>query len=293
MTREPISSQDPHPRQRINTRGVEISYVDTGQGDPIVFLHGNPTSSYLWRNIIPYTKPLGRCLAPDLMGMGDSGPSPNGEYRFADHSALLDKWFEDMSLNRNVTLVIHDWGSALGFHWAKRYPERVKGIVYMEAIVRPVTWEEWPDAARQVFQGFRSPAGEDMVLEKNVFVERVLPGSVLRQLTDKEMEVYRRPFLETGESRRPTLTWPRDIPIDGEPADVVQLVSEYAEWLSRSPIPKLFINAEPGAILSGSQREFCRTWPNQKEVTVKGSHFIQEDSPTEIGQAISEWYGKL
>ena len=293
MTREPISSQDPHPRQRINTRGVEISYVDTGQGDPIVFLHGNPTSSYLWRNIIPYTKPLGRCLAPDLMGMGDSGPSPNGEYRFADHSALLDKWFEDMSLNRNVTLVIHDWGSALGFHWAKRYPERVKGIVYMEAIVRPVSWEEWPDAARQVFQGFRSPAGEDMVLEKNVFVERVLPGSVLRQLTDKEMEVYRRPFLETGESRRPTLTWPRDIPIDGEPADVVQLVSEYAEWLSSSPIPKLFINAEPGAILSGSQREFCRTWPNQKEVTVKGSHFIQEDSPTEIGQAISEWYGKL
>ena len=293
MTREPISSQDPHPRQRINTRGVEISYVDTGQGDPIVFLHGNPTSSYLWRNIIPYTKPLGRCLAPDLMGMGDSGPSPNGEYRFSDHSALLDKWFEDMSLNRNVTLVIHDWGSALGFHWAKRYPERVKGIVYMEAIVRPVSWEEWPDAARQVFQGFRSPAGEDMVLEKNVFVERVLPGSVLRQLTDKEMEVYRRPFLETGESRRPTLTWPRDIPIDGEPADVVQLVSEYAEWLSRSPIPKLFINAEPGAILSGSQREFCRTWPNQKEVTVKGSHFIQEDSPTEIGQAISEWYGKL
>ena len=293
MTREPISSQDPHPRQRINTRGVEISYVDTGQGDPIVFLHGNPTSSYLWRNIIPYTKALGRCLAPDLMGMGDSGPSPNGEYRFADHSALLDKWFEDMSLNRNVTLVIHDWGSALGFHWAKRYPERVKGIVYMEAIVRPVTWEEWPDAARQVFQGFRSPAGEDMVLEKNVFVERVLPGSVLRQLTDKEMEVYRRPFLETGESRRPTLTWPRDIPIDGEPADVVQLVSEYAEWLSRSPIPKLFINAEPGAILSGSQREFCRTWPNQEEVTVKGSHFIQEDSPTEIGQAISEWYGKL
>ena len=293
MTREPISSQDPHPRQRINTRGVEISYVDTGQGDPIVFLHGNPTSSYLWRNIIPYTKPLGRCLAPDLMGMGDSGPSPNGEYRFADHSALLDKWFEDMSLNRNVTLVIHDWGSALGFHWAKRYPESVKGIVYMEAIVRPVSWEEWPDAARQVFQGFRSPAGEDMVLEKNVFVERVLPGSVLRQLTDKEMEVYRRPFLETGESRRPTLTWPRDIPIDGEPADVVQLVSEYAEWLSRSPIPKLFINAEPGAILSGSQREFCRTWPNQKEVTVKGSHFIQEDSPTEIGQAISEWYGKL
>ncbi len=293
MTQEAISSQDPHLRQRITTGGVDVSYVDTGRGDPIVFLHGNPTSSYLWRNIIPQAESLGRCLAPDLMGMGESGVSPNGSYRFADHSTLLDQWFEDMDLNSNVTLVVHDWGSALGFHWAKRHPERVKGIIYMEAIVRPVTWEEWPDAARQVFQGFRSPAGEDMVLEKNVFVERVLPGSVLRGLTEDEMEVYRRPFLQTGESRRPTLTWPREIPIDGEPADMVQLVSEYAEWLSSSQIPKLFINAEPGAILTGPQREFCRTWPNQTEVTVKGSHFIQEDSPAEIGQAIADWYGGL
>jgi haloalkane dehalogenase len=190
-------------------------------------------------------------------------------------------------------LVVHDWGSALGFHWAKRHQDRVKGIVYMEAIVRPVTWEEWPDAARQVFQGFRSPAGEDMVLEKNIFVERVLPGSVLRGLTDAEMEVYRRPYLETGESRQPTLTWPREIPIEGEPADMVELVGEYAEWLADSRVPKLFINAEPGAILTGPQREFCRTWPNQTEVTVKGVHFIQEDSPTEIGQAIAEWYGGI
>ncbi|MBC8280576.1 MAG: haloalkane dehalogenase [Chloroflexi bacterium] len=293
MTQEVISNQDPHPRQRLNVGGVDISYVDTGQGDPIVFLHGNPTSSYLWRNIIPQATPLGRCLAPDLMGMGESGASPNGSYRFADHSALLDQWFEAMALNNNVTLVVHDWGSALGFHWAKRHPERIKGIVYMEAIVRPVTWEEWPDAARQVFQGFRSPAGEKMVLENNVFVERVLPGSVLRGLTEEEMEVYRRPFLETGESRRPTLTWPREIPIDGEPADMVQLVAEYAEWLSSSQVPKLFINAEPGAILTGPQREFCRTWPNQKEVTVKGSHFIQEDSPAEIGRAIADWYSGL
>ena len=293
MSQESISVNDSHPRKRITAGGVDISYVDTGSGNPIVFLHGNPTSSYLWRNIIPHLEFSGRCLAPDLMGMGESGSSPNGSYRFADHSALLDQWFEDMGLTSNVTLVIHDWGSALGFHWAKRHSKRVKGLVYMEAIVRPVTWEEWPDAARQVFQGFRSPAGEDMVLEKNIFVERVLPGSVLRGLTEEEMEVYRRPYLEVGESRRPTLTWPREIPVGGEPADVVQIVSEYAEWLAGSDVPKLFINAEPGAILTGPQREFCRTWPNQQEVTVKGVHFIQEDSPAEIGQAIAGWYGGL
>ena len=293
MTSETISSQDEYPRQRINSRGVDIAYVDTGKGDPIVFLHGNPTSSYLWRNIIPHAASLGRCLAPDLMGMGESGGSPDGSYRFSDHSTLLDQWFEDMDLTSNITLVLHDWGSALGFHWAKRHPERVKGIIYMEAIVRPVTWEEWPDAARQVFQGFRSPAGEDMVLEKNIFVERVLPGSIFRALSAAEMEIYRKPYQEVGESRRPTLTWPREIPIDGEPAYMVQLVDEYAEWLSNSQIPKLFVNAEPGAILTGPQREFCRTWPNQREVTVKGIHFIQEDSPHEIGRAIADWYGGI
>ena len=293
MTSENISSQDEYPRQRINSRGVDIAYVDTGKGDPIVFLHGNPTSSYLWRNIIPHAASLGRCLAPDLMGMGASGGSPDGSYRFSDHSTLLDQWFEDMDLTSNVTLVVHDWGSALGFHWAKRHPERVKGIIYMEAIVRPVTWEEWPDAARQVFQGFRSPAGEDMVLEKNIFVERVLPGSIFRALSAAEMEIYRKPYQEVGESRRPTLTWPREIPIDGEPAYMVQLVDEYAEWLSNSQIPKLFVNAEPGAILTGPQREFCRTWPNQREVTVKGIHFIQEDSPHDIGRAIADWYGGI
>ena len=293
MTSETISSQDEYPRQRINSRGVDIAYVDTGKGDPIVFLHGNPTSSYLWRNIIPHAASLGRCLAPDLMGMGESGGSPDGSYRFSDHSTLLDQWFEDMDLTSNITLVVHDWGSALGFHWAKRHPERVKGIIYMEAIVRPVTWEEWPDAARQVFQGFRSPAGEDMVLEKNIFVERVLPGSIFRALSAAEMEIYRKPYQEVGESRRPTLTWPREIPIDGEPAYMVQLVDEYAEWLSNSQIPKLFVNAEPGAILTGPQREFCRTWPNQREVTVKGIHFIQEDSPHEIGRAIADWYGGI
>ena len=290
MAQEQISTQDSHPRKKISAGEVDISYVDTGAGDPIIFLHGNPTSSYLWRNIITHLESVGQCLAPDLMGMGDSGSSPNGSYRFIEHSAVLDQWFDAVGLTSKVTLVVHDWGSALGFHWAKRNPERVKGIVYMEAIVRPVTWEEWPEASRNLFQGFRSPAGEEIVIEKNVFVERVLPGSVLRGLTEEEMEVYRRPYLEVGESRRPTLTWPREIPVEGEPADVVQIVSEYAEWLSSSQVPKLFINADPGAILVGSQREFCRSWPNQEEISVSGQHFIQEDSPAEIGQAISDWY---
>jgi len=290
LAQEQISAQDLHPRKTASAGGTEISYVDTGTGDPIVFLHGNPTSSYLWRNIITHLRSDARCLAPDLMGMGGSGNSPNSSYRFIDHSSVLDSWFDAVGLTSKVTLVVHDWGSALGFHWAKRNPEHVKGIVYMEAIVRPVTWEEWPEASRNLFQGFRSPAGEKIIIEKNVFVERVLPGSVLRKLTEEEMEVYRRPYIEGGESRRPTLTWPREIPIEGEPPDVVQIVSEYAEWLSTSPIPKLFINADPGAILVGAQREFCRSWPNQKEISVTGQHFIQEDSPDEIGLAIADWY---
>jgi len=290
LAQEQISTQDSHPRKNTSAGGTNISYVDTGSGDPIVFLHGNPTSSYLWRNIITHLRFDARCLAPDLMGMGDSGKSPNSSYRFIDHSSVLDSWFDAVGLTSKVTLVVHDWGSALGFHWAKRNPEHVKGIVYMEAIVRPMTWEEWPEASRNLFQGFRSPAGEEIIIEKNVFVERVLPGSVLRKLTEEEMEVYRRPYIGGGESRRPTLTWPREIPIEGEPTDVVQIVSEYAEWLSSSPIPKLFINADPGAILVGAQREFCRSWPNQKEISVPGQHFIQEDSPDEIGLAIADWY---
>ena len=237
MAQEQISTQDSHPRKNTSAGGTNISYVDTGSGDPIVFLHGNPTSSYLWRNIITHLRFDARCLAPDLMGMGDSGKSPNSSYRFIDHSSVLDSWFDAVGLTSKVTLVVHDWGSALGFHWAKRNPEHVKGIVYMEAIVRPVTWEEWPEASRNLFQGFRSPAGEEIIIEKNVFVERGLPGSVLRKLTEEEMEVYRRPYIGGGESRRPTLTWPREIPIEGEPPDVVQIVSEYAEWLSTSPIP--------------------------------------------------------
>ena len=288
-----ISAQDPFTRKRIAVLDSEIAYVDEGAGDSIVFLHGNPTSSYLWRNIIPHCLPLGRCLAPDLIGMGDSGKNPAGSYRFVDHARYLDAWLDAMDLGDSVTFVIHDWGSALGFHWANRHRDRVKGIVFMEAIVRPVTWAEWPEAAARVFQGFRSPAGDAMVLENNVFVERVLPGSIMRDLTDEEMAVYRKPFLEPGESRRPTLTWPREIPIEGEPADVTAIVQDYADWLSASDLPKLLINAEPGAILNGPQLEFARSWPNTTEVTMPGNHFVQEDSPHEIGAAIVEWYGKL
>ena len=298
MANTPISAQDPHPRRRADVGSVEMAYVDTGSpaaasDGAVVFLHGNPTSSYLWRNIIPHVSPLARCLAPDLMGMGESGATPDGSYRFADHSRYLDAWFDAVLPGGPVTLVVHDWGSALGFHWASRHPERVRGLVYMEAIVRPVTWDEWPEAARQVFQGFRSDAGETMVLERNIFVERVLPGSTINGISDEAMEVYRRRYAEPGESRRPTLSWPREIPIEGEPPDVVALVAEYAEWLSQTPTPKLFVNAEPGAILTGPQREFCRAFPNQHEVTVPGVHFIQEDSPHEIGAAIAEWYAGL
>jgi len=283
---KPISAADAYERHRIALLETEISYVDTGAGEPVVFLHGNPTSSYLWRNVIPHVEGLGRCLAPDLVGMGDSGAAPDGSYRFVDHARYLDAWFEALGLT-NVTLVVHDWGSALGFYWAYRHPERVRGIAYMEAVVRPLTWEEWRDESRQIFQDLRSEAGEEMVLEKNLFIEGILPSAVLRNLTEEEMNVYRRPYLEPGESRRPTLTWPRELPINGEPEDVVSIVDDYSKWLAQSDVPKLFVNAEPGAILTGSQREFCRTWPNQEEVTVRGVHFVQEDSPHEIGEAVA------
>ena len=297
MNQDSISAEDNYPRQRVSILDTDMAYIDVGQdvgqGDPIIFLHGNPTSSYLWRNVIPHLEPLGRCLAPDLVGMGSSGKSPSGSYRFVDHSRYLDAWLDAVGLTSKVTLVVHDWGSALGFHWAHRYPDRIKGIAYMEAIVQPLTWETFPEQARGIFQGMRSPAGEAMVLEKNVFVERILPGSMLRSLTEEELTIYRRPYQEAGESRRPTLTWPREIPVDGEPADVVEIVEGYAKWLSSSDIPKLFVNADPGALLTGTQREFCRTWPNQQEVTVKGAHFIQEASSPEIGAAIAQWYASI
>lgn len=286
-----ISARE-HPKRRVTVLGRSMAYVEMGSGDPIVFLHGNPTSSYLWRNVMPHLADQGRCIAPDLIGMGDSDPLPDpgpGRYRFVDHRAHLDALLEALGVERNVTLVVHDWGSALGFDWARRHPGAVRGIAYMEAIVRPVAWSEWPAAARPIFQALRSPEGEKMILENNLFVEVILPRSILRKLGEAEMAVYRRPFAAAGESRRPTLTWPREIPIDGAPADVTEIAENYAEFLAVSPIPKLFVDADPGAILIGPQREFCRSWPNQREVRVRGNHFLQEDSPHEIGEAIAAW----
>ena len=273
--------------------GYQMAYHERGAGDPILFLHGNPTSSYLWRDIIPHMEGLGRIIVPDLIGMGDSeklSDSGPGRYTFKDHRHHLDGLIDHLiGKAGNVTLVIHDWGSALGFHWAHRHPDRVKGIAYMEAIVAPVTWDDWPEQARKVFQGFRSEAGEEMVLQKNIFVERVLPSSILRDLSDAQMAEYLKPFADAGEGRRPTLTWPRQIPIGGEPADVHQIVADYSNWLKTSDVRKLFIDADPGSILVGRQRDLARTFPNQSEVTVKGLHFIQEDSPDEIGLAVADW----
>ena len=283
-------------RQFVTVNGLKMAYVERGEGDPVVFVHGNPTSSYLWRNIIPHAEPGGRCIALDLIGMGDSDKLPNSgpdSYTFSEHRRYFDAALHALGVTDNVVLVVHDWGSALGFDWARRHADAVAGICYMEAIVRPLSWEEWPEAARSVFQGFRSAAGEAMVLDKNIFVERVLPGSVLRDLDDEEMAEYRRPFLNTGEDRRPTLTWPRQIPIDGEPPDVVEVAAAYAEWLASCDVPKLFVNADPGAILVGAQREFCRGWRNQTEITVAGSHFLQEDSPAQIGTALGTWLQTL
>lgn len=293
MTRD-ISPIDPYQRHFVTVHDSTMAYVDTGKGDPIVFLHGNPTSSYLWRNVIPHLEPLGRCLAPDLIGMGRSGTSPNGSFRFRDHAHYLDAWFDAAGVGRNIVLVIHDWGGALGFDWARRHRDRVQGIVYMETILCPLTWDDWPEAARKIFKAMRSPAGEEMILEKNVFIERILPSSILRSLSEEEMGQYRKRFEQPGETRRPTLTWPREIPFDGQPEDVAHLVAESGEWLRNdNTLPKLFINADPGIILIGNQREFCRSWPNQTEVTVKGLHFIQEDSPHEIGEAAAAFVRTL
>ena len=287
-----IVAEDRHSRQRLSVLDSHFDYVQAGSDGPsVVFLHGNPTSSYLWRNVITSLAPRARCLAPDLIGMGDSGRPAGCAYRFADHARYLHAWFEALGLT-DVVLVLHDWGSALGFDWARRQTARVRAIVYMEAIVRPLTWEEWPQASRKLFKALRSADGEAMIFEKNVFVERILPGSVLRPLSDAEMARYRAPFSEP-DTRLPTLQWPREIPIDGTPADVHGIVADYAEWLTHAALPKLFINCEPGAILVGAQREFCRSWPNQRETTVAGVHFPQEDSPAEIAAAVSTLLDRL
>jgi haloalkane dehalogenase len=287
----PISTEDISYRKYIPVLGTHMAYVDVGNGDPIVFLHGNPTPSYLWRNIIPHLLPFGRCLAPDYVGMGNSGAAPDGGYRFVDHQRYLDAWLNALGINRNVILVMHDWGSALGFSWAHRHPDRVKALVYMEGIVRPFrSWDEWPDATRAFFQAQRTPSGEELILEKNLFIEYLLP---LRNISAEALEVYRRHYRNPGVSRMPMLAWTRDLPIAGEPKDVVQIVQAYAEWLARSSIPKLFIDAQPAGFLIGAQREFCRAWPNQQTVTVEGAHFLQEDAPGAVGEATARFVAKV
>jgi haloalkane dehalogenase len=291
------TEQSRYKKQYISVHGKRMAYVDVGEGDPIVFLHGNPTSSFLWRNVMPYMEGKGRLIAPDLVGMGDSEKLDNSNaqsYTYVEHRKYLFALLESLGVNSKVTLVVHDWGAGLGFHWAQKNPDAVKGIAFMEAIAAPVpSWDTFPQSAVETFQGFRSPAGEQMILEQNLFIEGVLPGMVLRDLSEAEMTEYRRPYLQAGEDRRPTLTWPRQLPIEGEPADVVQIVTEYGQWLSQSQIPKLFVNAEPGALIVGEVEDFVRSWPAITEVTVPGLHFVQEDSADLIGEALVSWFAQL
>jgi haloalkane dehalogenase len=292
-----ISAAFPYQKQRRRVLGREMAYVEVGEGDPIVLLHGNPTSSYLWRNVIPHLQPRGRCIAPDLIGMGDSDKLPDsglGSYRFVEHRRYLDALLEALGVRERVTFVIHDWGSALGFDWANRHREAVKGIAYMEAILRPQGWDHWDNANMgPALRALRSEAGEEMVLRDNFFIEQILPKAILRTLSADEMAAYRRPFAEPGEGRRPTLTFVRQIPIEGEPADVNTIVSAYADWLAKSDVPKLFLKAEPGLLVAGGANlDFARKLPAQTEVTIAGVHYVQEDSPDEIGRAIAGWMGR-
>jgi haloalkane dehalogenase len=285
-------------KQYAQVLGRRMAYVEQGQGDPIVLLHGNPASSFLWRSVLPELVSLGRCIAPDLIGMGDSEKLPAvdpSRYTFVRHREFLDALLDQLGVTEQVTLVLHDWGSALGFDWARRHPDRVRRIVYMEAVVRPFPdWDAWPEAARAAFQKLRSPAGDEVLLQPKLYIEDVLSAWMLRTLSNDELEEYCRPFARPGEDRLPTLMWLRQVPICGEPPEVVEVVAAYAAWLAETPgLPKLFVNAEPGAVLTGVQREFCRTWPDQTEVTVPGVHFIQEDSGKEIAKAIATWLATL
>ena len=284
-------------KKYIEILGKKMAYFDDGLGDPIIFLHGNPASSFLWRNITPYVEGMGRIIIPDLIGMGDSEKlegENNSDYKYHGQFKFLSSLLDELDLGKNINLVIHDWGSAMGFQYARENSDRIKSICFMEAIVMPlISWEQWPENARNIFQLMRSDAGEEIVLEKNIFVERILLNDSAEGFTDEEKAEYIRPFKNAGEDRRPTLTWPRQIPIEGEPIEVVEEVGKNAEFHKNSDIPKLFINAEPGSILTGDQREFVRTWANTKEITVKGYHFIQEHSPNEIGEAIKDFLTSL
>lgn len=283
-------------KQFIEVNGRKMAYVEMGSGDPIIFQHGNPTSSYLWRNIMPQLSGLGRCIAVDLIGMGDSDKLPDSgpdRYTFKEHQQYLYAAWDALGVKDRVTFVIHDWGSALGFDWCRQHPGAVRGVAHMEGVVKRLSWEEWPEAATEIFRAFRSPAGEEVVLQKNVFIEGVLPNSILRKLSDEEMDAYRAPFMTPGEERRPTLTWPRQIPLADEPADVCATVDAYGAYMRDADMPKLFIAGNPGMIMNGSPGEFARSWKNTTEASVKGLHFLQEDSPDEIAVAVKNWLGSL
>jgi haloalkane dehalogenase len=295
MDGQTMTTADPTPKNHVTIDGSSIAYIQTGDGDPIVFLHGNPTSSYMWRNVIPRVAHLGRCLAPDLIGMGDSDKLPNSgpsSYTFAEHQHYLDRWFDHVAGTSAVTLVLHDWGSALGFDWARRHPEAVRGIAYFEAIVRPLDWSDL-GPARPIFEALRSPAGERMVLDDNFFVETLMPSGVMNPLSADVLAEYRRPFTKPGEGRRPTLTWAREIPIDGKPANMAATVAGYSRWMANTPIPKLFLNGDPGAVLVGAARDHCRQWPNQTENTVLGNHLLTEDSADPIGRHLAAWLSAI
>lgn len=289
MMNSGISTEDRSYRKYVSVLGTDMAYIDVGTGNPIVFLHGNPTPSYLWRNIIPHLLPFGRCLAPDYVGMGYSSPAPNGSYRVRDHQRHIDAWLDAVGVNSNVIFVVHDFGSILGFNWAQRHPDKIKALVYMECIVRSFSWDDWPDNTRAFFQGQRSPAGEELILKQNLFIEYLLP---LRGIPKEAIDVYRS-YYRTPESRVPILAFSKDLPIEGEPRDVVEIVDSYSRWMSTNPIPKLFIDADPAGFLIKGQREFCRAWPNQQTVTVKGAHFLQEDSPHEVGDATARFVAKV
>ncbi len=274
----------------------KMAFIDEGSGDTFLFLHGNPTSSFLWRNIAPHVEDIGRIVIPDLIGMGDSDKLEgvdNPGYKYHGQYSYLTALMDELDLGDNIHLIIHDWGSAMGFQFARENKDRIKSITYMEAIVMPLTWDQWPDPATKIFGLFRSEAGEELVLEKNFFVERILLADSSTGYTEEEKSEYIRPFINPGEDRRPTLTWPRQIPLDGEPSEVVEEVRLNAEFHKESDIPKLFINADPGSILIGDQREFARSWTNQTEITVSGNHFIQEDSSEEIGAALRNFVESL
>ena len=277
-------------------KNSKMAFIDEGSGDTFLFLHGNPTSSFLWRNIAPHVEDIGRIVIPDLIGMGDSDKLEgvdNPGYKYHGQYSYLTALMDELDLGDNIHLIIHDWGSAMGFQFARENKDKIKSITYMEAIVMPLTWDQWPDPATKIFGLFRSEAGEELVLEKNFFVERILLADSSTGYTEEEKSEYIRPFINPGEDRRPTLTWPRQIPLDGEPSEVVEEVRLNAEFHKESDIPKLFINADPGSILIGDQREFARSWKNQTEITVSGNHFVQEDSSEEIGAALRNFVESL